>query len=745
MKRILLLSLGFGLLVGNLSAQSWQWYRSQISGGSLNHTQKNAVQDALEGGDYQNVTIVEYLLTQLTEFNEYEVLIGASLDVKIEVLRSFFSAMHDHKNLSEIESLLYESGVPYKDLVKMTFKQKIKLIKEFVNPSFYYPTSKYATSLNPAAAALSTHFVPSAPKSIMSGVLPSSMPAGGGAGSAFVAMPSYIPVTTGGDSGSHILQPAGFERYARYLGVSSLGSVGEYNKLIKDFKRGRVLNGDQQQELNDLILAHLLAPKPVTKETLEEVVPVDSVQDINNMAILDFLLEARFNQPKGTIDQMYPYFKIVDVKRQLLPLGLRTELYFKQPRPLGFTGYESASNAANLTDFPTEEYYKPRDQTFTRRWIEFPNPNPSMYRHLDYSAEGGSAVYLLNSSKWMPISNDYDFFKKYPIYSSGDCGDPNKITSYYWMADGSAFMLTFSSGANQLYSAIDGNDITACAKPEPITEVEAELEIDAGSGSDSDSGTAVLPAPTAEEAASAKAANVKQMMRQAKDETQAHSIARKVALLNASGKSGQDPDALKLGTIIQTLDMETYTGISDRQINALRRIVNDDYEDYSNDQNKFVAEVLGLMTQSPEALPIFDRAKIYYAIKYSGDPRFTVSPNYVTWKSFVESSDEDLQAALVGVSAAASSGGFVYNYNHVPRNEVIGAIMGRYALTSDQIEVFNRPASFLPQVGKLLRKKVAEADAFEQAKIYYAISTGLQPKPGTTSDDLSRWKVALGI
>lgn len=460
--------------------------------------------------------------------------------------------------------------------------------------------------------------------------------------------------------------------------ISTLSGVAKYKELLK------------RRTPNDKLLEYLLAPKPVTKETIESIAQHLNDQDISNKEILDYLLEHKFNQPKATVDTMLYEHKQVDLKRRLIPFDQRKDYNFRL----------------------SPSYNRGRS------WIEFFSPSNHMHiegdriiidttqtnRHLDYNKLGiEKLLYLIDSNTFG--SHDYMVFPK--VYKGAD--------DFYWTKDGKQFLIVYgkdglykkfreeggtrvNEGYSQLYDWITGEPVSP-----PMPPVVQAVEI------------------SPEEVTRA----MKKALKTAIDgESKIHFAARGPASLKFTGELTEaqiaDPDYLA-ALAIHYIDTELPLQLSDDQVNVLK---NPAY---------FMPTIEADLAKDPNTADSFTKAKVYCAIHSGGFSEIT-SPNIVKWRK-----------ALNTIVA-----NYMKKYNLTPtvgQNGINGSAFGetlsKFTLDIPSIREMQNPDLMTREIiNALTGQDNVSATNLDQAKIFYGIKAGLVD---ASNPDLERWKGALEI
>lgn len=461
----------------------------------------------------------------------------------------------------------------------------------------------------------------------------------------------------------------------------------------------------KRRATNEEILAALIAPKPVNKENLVAVIPEDSTQDINDMNVLDYLLKTKYSQPQATLDKMYPYFKIFDIKRHLLPDEFKNEITMKIP-------YANSQEEAN---FPNTA--RPRNQKFYREWIEF--PSPTMDRHLDYSnVHTINGVYLLDSNSWEKgkIANDY-----VPL------GNPyNDVANYYWNPNGETFTLVYKDGTYRSYKGIDGTPVTEFVKLPEEEEIVIESDTDEPAEEDEAApASAVVSAEVRTQAIKEKQAQ----------ETEPHFAARQRAKLNSLGKFGisNEPTTV-LAMAIWGLDT-TFRGLEDSDIAILR-----DYDKSSANIN----EINNLLDRDPLGASLLDQAKVYIAI-HSGWVDQT-DPRVARWDAALDA----IEAKSTGLTGIGSKAKVKLIENIKLNNDIFVQTVAKYTgLTPEQNSILQKPGKYLRSLDLLLKEDPKVADDFTKAKINLVLRSQWIDEDAPENKDnltnINKWKSALDL
>lgn len=456
------------------------------------------------------------------------------------------------------------------------------------------------------------------------------------------------------------------------------------------------------------ILAALMAPQPVNQETLEAVIPIDSTQDINDMSVLDYLLKTKYGQPQDTLDKMYPYFKIIDVKRHLLPKELKN---ISMNLPMKYDTYYKYKPDPTQVNFPNTE--RLRDQYFARDWIEF--PSSSMPRHLDYSRNGANpTVYLMNSDMWINTRNDYSVVRTY-----------ENVANYYWNPNGENFTLVFNDGKYQSYRGEDGSPIGPML--DLPKEVEEIIDIDETEAESEAATTTSI----------AKKSNKPVQM---PGETDVHFRARQQARLDAKGRLGigNTPTAILAGAI-QGLD-NTFKGLSDENIQMLR--------DYAEGEGKTDSSINELLKLEPYSASLLDKAKIYIAIHSD----FVIQNDEN--KSDIEKWRDALSRMVLenaNLTDLDTASKVKINSGIRPDSELFMQTFSKFSkkLSGGEIDVLGNPNKYVRNLGNLLRENPATASELTKAKLNYALIGQWidldAPQNESYLGDIAKWKEALGI
>lgn len=469
--------------------------------------------------------------------------------------------------------------------------------------------------------------------------------------------------------------------------------------------RGMLRRGASNEE----ILTELLAPWQVNQENIQKLVPIESKQDINNMDVLDFLLEKKFNEPKGTIDKMYPYFKIVDVKRQLLPYKSRYHYDFEIP-----FNYNPAA-----CHFPYKGDPKPRNQIFSRPWIEF--PSSTLPRHLDYNKKGElRVIFLLNSDTFNNTNsetmspyaapNDYSYIKRY-----------NDISSYYWSKDGLSFFLVKDNGQSQLYNGMTGEPIGA--QVQAMEEIKIE-EADEDLAEDSASSASVSPEPGAAPSVPVTGFNTKGAPLKFPTESEAHFRARLKAKLNMLGNkySTQVSDTDILARAIIALDNKTFNILKDTDISLLR------------DTEEWIGSIGSILNQDPTTATMLDKAKAYVAIH--NDLVNSSDPRVVFWKQALE----DIELASAGIVDLGATTKIKLKVPIKFDASIYGQTLGRFDLSASEQTLLFTPTKYIRSLDRLFKQDPAKSDQLTQAKIFMALkSNWIDPEDERSNPDVIKW------
>lgn len=464
---------------------------------------------------------------------------------------------------------------------------------------------------------------------------------------------------------------------APMVDIATLSGVEKYQELLK------------RRTPNDKLLEYLLAPRPVTKENIEEIAQRPNDQDISNKEILDYLLEHKFNQPKATVDTMLYEHKQVDLKRRLIPFAQRKEYDFKLSH-----GYNRS-----------------------REWIEFFSPNNHMNvvddkiivdkdhinRHLDYGQ--GNTLFLIDSNTF--DGRDYNVFPK--IY--------NNYADFYWNKDGKSFLIVYGTdgdygkfgsakalrtavpaGYSQLYDWITGDPVS-----DPMPPVIETVEI----------------AP--EELAKAMK---KALKTEIKGESKIHFAARGPAGLKFTGELTPeqiaDPDYLA-ALAIHYIDTELPLQLTDDQVKSLK------------DPASFMSTIAADLEQDPSTADKFTKAKIYCAIN-AGAVSEDTNPDVAKWRK-----------ALKDIVA-----NYMRKYNLTPtvgqkgiNGSAFGETISKFELDTANIRELQNPDFMTRElINELTRQDHEAASKLDRAKIFYGIKAGLVD---ASNPDLERWKTALEV
>ena len=454
--------------------------------------------------------------------------------------------------------------------------------------------------------------------------------------------------------------------------ISTLSGVEKYKELLK------------RRTPNDKLLEYLLAPKPVTKETIESIAQHPNDQDISNKEILDYLLEHKFNQPKATVDTMLYEHKQVDLKRRLIPFDQRKDYNFRLS-----PGYNRG-----------------------RSWIEFFSPSNHMHiegdrinidkkhtnRHLDYNKAGNmKTLFLIDSNTF--AGYDYQVFPN--TYEGAD--------DFYWNKDGTQFLIVYGKdgscrgnrvreGYSQLYDWITGNPISD-AMPPVVQAVEISPE-------------------------EVTKAMKKALKTEIAGESDLHFRARQLAGLKFTGEltAAQiaDPDYLA-ALAIHYIDTELPLQLSDDQVKVLKNPAD------------FMPTIEADLAKDPSTADKFTKAKIYCAINSIGFSGIT-SPDIVKWRK-----------ALNTIVANYMK---KYNLQPtVGQNGINGSAFGetisKFRLDLANIRELQNPDIMTREaINALTGQDHVSATNLDQAKIFYGIKAGLID---ASNPNLERWKGALGI
>lgn len=694
MKRLLGLILSlYGL---NLEAQSFNWYTGLVS---IDSSKKSTLLSALSTNsarDFNNVAIIEYLLEKHVGWS-YNALINETIGDKKGFTESFLTL----PSVPVVSAASGASGVLEKYINLVAINANDLEIWNNLNTNKDLNNLAVVEYLLGALFGYKNWFLDDLLFSdkldlLKQRLLPSSV--------------SLTPLVREAVVGSTFkaVEPAAASGPGNY----DDSAVPRYKQMIKS------------RRPNVEILANLMAPKVVkitvnsvtdqpevdlsdwdTRKTLEEVVPLDSVQDINNMAVVDYLLETKFYQPRETINKMYPYFKIVDLKRQLLPYDQRT---LRMDIP-----WAASREAAN---FPNQSVVKPRDQKFYRSWIEF--PSSSRLRHLDYNKGDGKTVYLMDSANFIYRMNDYKVVNSYAPYGEGARTTTKPIVNYYWAKDGDSFLLVFDDGSSQRYGWERGEPV---GEPiAPSTEV-----IDISDDSEEDDSTSASDEDAA--ATAKRPSKIEQMP----GETDLHFRVRRRALLNTTGKVkevSKDSDAV-MAMSVQALDTNTFTDLSDKMINELR-----DPEDFD------LVKINQILAQNPDSVSTFDRAKIYVLINTGMIDRLDPS-RIALWKAALDEMELASASAIdVGVSSKIRlSKPIIFDSN------AYGQALSKFALDGVQQGLLAKPATYLRHIGSLLKQSPASADQFTAAKVFMALASGWIDPSEDKNPNVIKWRDYLNI
>lgn len=718
--------------------------------GSIEFYQKSKIETALEktqildalksnkSADLNNVVIVELLLKKFPGVNYINIVSRSMADKKSELVAKLnptlpkpagsiiaaplpkpttsappsglkpakvglaLSNPNDINNVVAVEYKLRSNfNKSYQELLNKSFKIKQQELQSLLGPK---PATPVIGGAGGPPAIKATNFL----QEIKMGA--KLKPTGSQAqATAIVAQtavePQKKPVVTTGRS---LLDELSQKQAARAGNVKPktvisvpTGGAGEPKKEAGDPKVQKYVDMVKRRASDQEILAALIAPQPVNTRTLEALIPEDSTQDINDMNVLDYLLKTKYSQPQATLDKMYPYFKIIDIKRHLMPDEFKG-IFMDIPWVL----------SKSETNFPNPA--RPRNQKFSRSWIEF--PSPSIPRHLDYNRDfSRNKIYLLNSNEWIDDKNDYKFINFY-----------DDVKNYYWSPNGETFTLIYKDDTYQSYDGMTGdpiNERVPLPKEEEIV-IEAETDVPAEE---------ILTDPA--DAVNNNQKRADALKNKQSNESEAHFRARARAKLNTLGKFGiSDNPAAVLAMAIWGLD-RSFDGLTDENIATLR-----DYE--NNDEN--LNEITNLLKLEPKSTSLLDQAKVYIAI-HSGWVN-TLDSQVIKWAEALDA----IEASSAGLTGIGSTTKVKFIDGIKLNNDIFVQTVAQYPTLSDeQNAILKKPGKYLRSLDQLLAKDPETADDFTKAKINLVLRSQWineeDPENDLNMININKWKSAVGL
>lgn len=432
---------------------------------------------------------------------------------------------------------------------------------------------------------------------------------------------------------------------------------------------------------NDEILTALLAPLNLPTDNILYLneIPIDSRQGINNMEIVNYLLHTKFKMPQATLDIMFPYHKMIDVVRQLLG-GKRV---FEIKYPTTTTVYTTYPKPAD----------RHRDATFSRPWIEFPSPNRDLRRHLDYSAGYSDKIYLMDSNSWNYDKNDFSTVNAY-----------YNVKSYYWTLDGARFLLVYNDGTSKLYDGLTGKEVTFTEQAPILADFSKILDSAIDTAKDNASDTpesSAVPSSTdtsATPTTSAPIGNTSSNRRviQKAGETIQHAILRTKATLATTGRLDAEN---VLANAIAKFDTKSYNEITDRDINELRKI----------EENDSVFNFGPLQSTSLSLMSATERAALYIALalsKIDNDALKEGLDSFATRELTASTSDR------TGIKI------FNSDLDETIDQLIIGQALSGYELTESEQAVIIDPNKYIGETANLLRANPTSATQLAKAKMF---------------------------